>query len=96
VIAYLQRRLLEWSTIRGLLLFAGSALGLDLSDQDWDVLYQAYEIASGAVKDLADSDRLRVSLGVLLQTTNLAGLVGMLMPDKVTGELWRALRGEKA
>jgi hypothetical protein len=84
---YLLRRALEWSSLRGLLIFLGSLAGLEVTEQDWDVLYQAYQIVSGAAADLIDnSDRVATAVGVLMHFTGAAGLVGVLAPDGKIGE----------
>lgn len=83
LLMYFAARLAEWSTVRGFLLLAGSALGLGVTEQDWDVVYQAYQILVGAGQDLADSDRVQVAVGSFLHMSGAAGLVGMLFPDKM-------------
>jgi hypothetical protein len=84
---YLARRALEWSSLRGLLIFLGSILGLDITEQDWDVIYQAFQILSGAAQDMVDPEsRFMTAVGVLMHFIGAAGAVGMLAPDGKLGE----------
>lgn len=92
ILLYLAARLAEGSTLRGLLIFLGSALGLSVTEQDWDVVYQAIQVLSGAASEMADPEsRFNIALGTFMHLTSLTGVIGMLTPDHFMSDRLHAL-----
>ena len=86
---YLRARLLEWSTLRGLIWFLTGLCGISLSDADVIQIAHAIQAVFGA-SDVQGPLHEFGMLSAVAMSAN--GLVGMFSPDGLTSNGWNRVR----
>ena len=87
---YLKARLLEWSTLRGLIWLLTGLCGISLSDANVIEIAHAIQAAFGVSEVQGPLQEFGILSAVAMSAN---GLVGMLTPDGLTSSGWNWVRG---